>query len=151
MELEQVITEEETQQETEVAEEEAPTEAETPTREERVQALEQQAEQASAEAASNGERAATLQSQLTEALDRYRTLLLAGDPDVPAELVEGETIAELDASYHRASALVERLRRQASERAAGERVPTGAPARRGADLAGLTPQQKIMLGLQRSQ
>ena len=151
MEPEQVTTEEEAQQETEVTEVESAQEDETPAWEERVQALERQAEEARAEARTNGEHAAALQAQLTEALERYRVLLLARDPDVPAELVEGGTIAELDASFGRAAELVERLRRQAAERAAGERVPAGAPARRGADPAGLTAQQKILLGLQQSQ
>ena len=58
--------------------------------------------------------------------------------------------AELESSYERASGLVERLRRRAAEHAAQARVPAGAPARRGLDLGGLTPQQKIVQGLQQS-
>ncbi|MCY4625846.1 MAG: hypothetical protein OXC99_12730 [Chloroflexi bacterium] len=128
----------------------------TPVGEERLQALERQAGQAREEAAANSELAAALRAQLTDAHEAYRALLLQRDPDVPAELVGGENIAELEASYERASALVEQLRLRAvekaardAERAAQERVPAGAPARRGADLANLTPQEKIMLGLQR--
>lgn len=151
MEPEQVTTEEEAQQETGVAEAESTPEDGTPAWEERVQALEQQAEEARAEARTNAEHAAALQSQLTETLERYRGLLLAGDPDVPPELVEGGAVAELDASYGRAAELVGRLRRQAAERAAEERVPPGAPARRGTDPASLTTEQKILMGLRQSQ
>lgn len=115
--------------------------------EERLQALEQQAEQSQAEAAANGEAAAALRAQLADALDRYRALLLQRDPDVPQELVYGESVGELESSYERASGLVEQLRLRAAERAAQERVPAGAPERRGANTAGLTPQEKIMLGL----
>ena len=121
----------------------------TPAWEERLQALEQQAEQASAEAAANSEAAAALRAQLSDTLERYRALLLQRDPDVPGELVSGDSVGELEASYERASALVEQLRLRAAGRAAEERVPAGAPARRGADPANLTPQEKIMLGLQR--
>ncbi len=115
--------------------------------EDRLQALEQRAERAHAEAAANGEAAAALRAQLADALDRYRALLLRRDPDVPQELVYGESVGELESSYERASGLVEQLRLRAAERAAQERVPAGAPERRGANTAGLTPQEKIMLGL----
>ena len=91
-----------------------------------------------------------LQAQLSDALDRYRALLLARDPDVPEELVHGESVAELDSSYERAAALVDRLRRRAVEQSAQDRVPAGAPARRGPDTSALSPQQKIRLGLQAS-
>lgn len=117
--------------------------------EERIQALELQAEQARVEAAAHVEEAAALRAQLSDALERYRGLLLARDPDVPEELVVGDSIAELESSYERASGLVGRLRGRAAEQAAQERVPAGAPARRGPDVSSLSPQQKIILGLQR--
>ena len=115
---------------------------------ERRQAMEGEAAKAREEAAAHGEEAADLRAQLSDALERYRALLLAHDPDVPTDLVQGGSVAELDASYERASALVEQLRLRAQEQAAQDRVPAGAPARRTADTAGLSPQQKIMLGLQ---
>ena len=123
-----------------------------PPPDDRLHALERQAEQARAEAAANSEDAAALRAQLADVLDRYRALLLAGDPDVPEDLVRGETAAELEASYERAAGLVDRLRRRAAEQSAQDRVPArvpaGAPARRGPDASALSPQQKIMLGLQ---
>ena len=117
--------------------------------EDRLQELERQAEQARTEAAANGEAAAALRSQLADTLERYRALLLQRDPDVPQELVHGDSVGELESTYERASGLVEQLRLKAAAQAAQERVPAGAPARRGADPATLTPQEKIMLGLRR--
>ena len=122
----------------------------TPAWEERVQELQQEAEQARAASVAHGAEAESLRSQLADTLARYREMLLARDPDVPVEMVQGESVAELESSYERASGLVERLRRQAAEHAAQARVPAGAPARRGPDLGGLTPQQKIVQGLQQS-
>ena len=122
--------------------------SEGPPLEGRVAALELRAEEAQAEAAARGEEASALRTELAEVLQRYRGLLLARDPDVPEELVRGETAAELEASFERAAGLVDRLRRRAVEQSARERVPAGAPARRAPDSAGLTPQQKILLGLQ---
>lgn len=89
------------------------------------------------------------QGELSEALRRYRDALLAAADGVPAELVQGTTVAELDDSFRRARALVERLRGQLEAAARKERVPSGAPPRQPADLSALTPQQKIALGLQR--
>ena len=121
-----------------------------PAWEERVQELQQEAEQARAASVAHGAEAESLRSQLADTLGRYREMLLARDPDVPVEMVQGESVAELESSYERASGLVERLRRRAAEHAAQARVPAGAPARRGLDLGGLTPQQKIVQGLQQS-
>lgn len=121
-----------------------------PPSDERVRALEQQVDQASAEADAGVEETSALRAQLSDVLDRYRALLLARDPDVPEELVRGDTAAEIESSYERAAALVDRLRRRAAEQSAQDRVPAGAPARRGPDTSALSPQQKIMLGLQRS-
>ena len=121
-----------------------------PAWEERVQELQQEAEQARAAAVAHGAEAESLRAQLADTLERYREMLLARDPDVPVEMVQGGNVAELESSYERASGLVERLRRRAAEHAAQARVPAGAPARRGLDLGGLTPQQKIVQGLQQS-
>ena len=121
-----------------------------PAWEERVQELQQEAEQARAASVAHGAEAESLRSQLADTLERYREMLLARDPDVPVEMVQGGNVAELESSYERASGLVERLRRRAAEHAAQARVPAGAPARRGPDLGGLTPQQKIVQGLQQS-
>ena len=121
-----------------------------PAWEERVLELQQEAEQARAASVAHGAEAESLRSQLADTLACYREMLLARDPDVPVEMVQGESVAELESSYERASGLVERLRRRAAEHAAQARVPAGAPARRGLDLGGLTPQQKIVQGLQQS-
>ena len=148
-------TEQETQdtatEETPVTEDtEAVMDEAAPAWEERVQELQQEVEQARAASVAHGAEAESLRSQLADTLERYREMLLARDPDVPVEMVQGESVAELESSYERASGLVERLRRQAAEHAAQARVPAGAPARRGPDLGGLTPQQKIVQGLQQS-
>ena len=93
------------------------------------------------------EQVVNLQAELGTTLERYRASLLASNPDVPLDMVDGTSIAALDESFNTASALVERLRRQVEERSAKERVPAGAPTRRSLDISALTPQQKIRLGL----
>ena len=95
-----------------------------------------------------GERAA-LNERLARTVARYRTVLLAGSPEVPEEMVKGETVEEVDRSLASAKELVERVRKQLEARGQAERVPAGAPPRRRPDLSALSPQEKIAYGLAR--
>lgn len=90
-----------------------------------------------------------LRQQAREALARYRSLLVAQAPEVPEDLVQGETVEALEESFARARALVERVRRQVETTLQRERIGGGAPPRRGIDLDALPPSEKIRLGLQR--
>lgn len=92
---------------------------------------------------------ARLEADLAAAVESCRAALLASAPELPAELVQGGTVAELEASFESAKAMAERVRRQVESEAAQERVPAGAPPRRGVDASALTSQQKILLGLRR--
>lgn len=88
-----------------------------------------------------------LQAELSLALGKYRASLLAGAPEVPEELVQGESVADVDASFRQAKGLVERVRQQVEATLNRERVPAGAPLRRAADTSALPPAEKIALGL----
>ena len=92
-----------------------------------------------------------LEADLAAALESCRKALLASAPELPSELVQGSTVAELEASFGQAKALAERVRRQVEAQAAQERVPAGAPPRRGVDPSALSSQQKILLGLRQLQ
>lgn len=91
-----------------------------------------------------GERA---QALAQEALARYRERLLATAPEVPEEMVKGQTVQELHSSLANAQDLVERVRRQLLAQSAAQRVPSGAPTRRGPDLSTLSPAEKIAYAL----
>lgn len=108
------------------------------------------AELASSEAALDAERSAT-----QAALARYRDALLAAEPELPPDLVHGETLEELDESVAAARGAVARIRdRLQGEPAAGAAeggFPVGAPARAGASHLALTPQEKIASGLREQQ
>lgn len=97
-------------------------------------------------AALEAERAAT-----REAVARYRAAALAAEPEIPAELVQGETLEAVDASLEAARRAVaqirERLAAQATHEAAAGGFPVGAPSRRGVGGAGLSAGEKIARGL----
>jgi hypothetical protein len=83
-----------------------------------------------------------LQGNLTEAIDKYRQALLQQHPQVPADLVKGNTVAELDNSLEQAQAVVDRVKQHLTEK-----VPAGAPQRSGIDISSMSPGEKITYGL----
>ena len=88
-------------------------------------------------------------AQLAQAVAVYRTSLLAAEPEIPEEMVQGTTVDEIEASLAGARQMVEQVRTQLESQASQERIPSGAPVRSGPDISGLSPQEKILLGLSR--
>lgn len=99
--------------------------------------------------AESGRELESLRAALAHAAARYRETALAAAPEIPADLVSGETLEEVDASLEAARRTVARVRDHLESRAQAERVPAGAPERQGAELTRLSPADKIRLGLQR--
>ncbi len=96
------------------------------------------------------EAAGTLRHQLEQehtarraAVSRYREVLLAATPELPAGLVQGETLEQIDAAVEQARATVEHVRAHTAFPA----VPAGSPARTGPDPAAMSAAEKIRYGL----
>ena len=100
-------------------------------------------------AADREQQADGMRAQLSQALEAYRASLLEAEPGLPADLVSGDTIEELQASHARARQIVEQVRDRIEEQALMERTPSGAPARSDIDVSALSPEEKIRLGLSR--
>lgn len=83
-------------------------------------------------------------------LARYREAVLTAEPDLPPELVHGDSLDELDASLAAARSAVAEIRARLTEaNASVERgFPVGAPARVGASTAGMSAAEKIRRGLE---
>jgi DNA repair exonuclease SbcCD ATPase subunit len=92
-----------------------------------------------------------LQASLKAAASKYRDALLASQPEVPPDLVTGETVEEVDQQMEAAQRMVAQLRNHLESEAQALRVPTGAPARRAPDLSSLSPGEKIIHGLSQQQ
>ena len=82
------------------------------------------------------------------AAGRYRELALRAEPDLPAEMIAGDSVEAIDASIVAAREVVTRVRSHIEAQAQAARVPAGAPQRGERDLSGLSPQQKIRFGLE---
>jgi hypothetical protein len=93
---------------------------------------------------------AAAEAQGREAAIRYREVALAREPDLPADLVSGESVPEVEASLERARQTVAQVRQHLDQQAQTLRVPTGAPARSEPDFSELSAAEKIRLGLRRS-
>jgi hypothetical protein len=97
-----------------------------------------------------GERLGKLDGSLKQAVASYRALVIRSNPDVLPELITGESIEELDGSLSRARELIGKVKSGLETQAAAMRVPSGAPQRGAADASGLSPREKINLGVERA-
>ena len=95
-------------------------------------------------------RIAEVEEQAGRDAARYRDLLLASEPDLPAELVFGDTVEAIEQSLVQARQTVAQVRQHIAQQAQALRVPAGAPSRSGPDLAALSSVEKIRLGLQQT-
>jgi chromosome segregation ATPase len=84
-----------------------------------------------------------------EAVQRVRQSVLEREPELPEDLVGGETVADLDAAVDRARQAVAQVRQHLDQRAQTHRVPAGAPARAAPDVGAMSAGEKIREGLRR--
>lgn len=97
---------------------------------------------------------AELEAKLTElkdgqaqAIASYRELVVSSNPDLPEELISGDSVEEIDKSLAGARALIDRVRQRLETEIAGARIPAGAPLRTPTDLSALSPQEKIQYAM----
>lgn len=90
-----------------------------------------------------------LRGKLGGAAAKYRQIVLSGSPEVPEELVKGETVEEVEASFANARQMVERVKQGLEGKQQRERVPTGAPPRSPLDVSAMSPQEKIVYALRK--
>ena len=81
------------------------------------------------------------------AVTGYRDALRLAHPELPADLILGDTPEELAASVAGAQALVEKVRAALQSERQAARMPAGAPVDSGPDLAGLSARDKIAAGV----
>lgn len=99
------------------------------------------------------------QRRLTRsAVDRYRDAALAAEPELPPELVRGETLEEIEGSLTEARSAVAQIRERlgatpaspssGGSAGAGRGFPVGAPARGGVATGAMSTAEKIAFGLE---
>ena len=116
-------------------------------RDARIAHLEAALGQAEDDAKRSDEEMEGVNSRLAQAVELYRGSLLASEPDVPEDMVQGSTVEVVQESLARVRQMVEQVRGRLEARASLERTPLGVPARSAPDLSALSPQEKILVGL----
>ena len=91
-----------------------------------------------------------LGARLRESTVKYRDARLAAAPEIPADLVTGEEMEEIEGQLTAAERVVSEMREKMERERRRETppVPAGAPVRRAPDFSGLPPGEKIKVGLQ---
>jgi predicted RNase H-like nuclease (RuvC/YqgF family) len=84
---------------------------------------------------------------LAQAVDSYRQLATEAHPEIPAEMITGDTIVALERSLQNACVLVEKVKQEVEAEASRARVPAGAPPRAPLDLSALSPREKIQFAI----
>jgi seryl-tRNA synthetase len=79
---------------------------------------------------------------------KYREALVAAHPEIPQELIAGDSIDELFSSVERGKAVVESVKKLTESQAAATKVPAGAPPRQGISTEGMSPRDMIAAGIQ---
>jgi hypothetical protein len=91
-----------------------------------------------------------LHARLQAAAGKYREVLLAAAPELPEELVAGDSIEDVEASAERARQTVRQVREKIESQAQAGRAPIGSPPRGSPDFSALSPIEKIRAGLNRT-
>jgi len=120
----------------------------------RVAELEKSATEQEAETAVLRQSVAGLEAKLVttnDALNRavagYRMLTVQLNPEMPAELITGDSIEEIDKAVDGARQLVGKVKEKLETAKTQVRVPAGAPRRAGTDLSGMSAREKIRYGI----
>ncbi len=86
-------------------------------------------------------------SSLAQAVESYLEQVAVANPDVPAELIAGDTIDAVNESLENARTLVDKVKQGIEAEASRVKVPAGAPQRAPLDLSVLSPREKIQYAI----
>lgn len=98
---------------------------------------------------SDGEKSfASLSASFEGAVTSYKGAALKANPLLPPELITGASIAEVDASVEKASAIVGKIKEGIAQQTQQVTVPAGAPGRTPPDTSTMSTREKITHGIQ---
>lgn len=89
----------------------------------------------------------SVSDNLAQAVTSYRNLVIKANPEIPSELVTGDTIEAIENTAANAVNLVNKVKETLIEERLRGRVPAGAPQRTPPDLSALSPREKIRQGI----
>jgi len=84
---------------------------------------------------------------MVTAVDKYREALITAHPEVPQDLIQGDSIEALFASVEKGQGVVSQVKANLEAETVATRVPAGAPVSTGPNLEGLSAREKIAAGV----
>lgn len=90
---------------------------------------------------------ADINRTLAQAIASYKSLVVAANPEIPPELIIGETIEAVNESLASARTLIDKVKQGIEAETLKLRVPAGAPQRALPDLSVLSPREKIQYAI----
>ena len=103
-------------------------------------------EQSLAEA---GEKLAQTGDDLSQAVTSYKQVVTALNPEIPDDLISGDSIEAIEASVAQGKKLINRVKQGLEAEIQAVRIPAGAPQRTAPDLSVLSPREKIQYSIRR--
>jgi DNA repair exonuclease SbcCD ATPase subunit len=88
-----------------------------------------------------------LSQVVARTIDAYKEAVIHANPGLPAEMISGATVEDINESVGKARTILQRVRQEMEAEAARTRVPAGAPPRALPDLSALSAREKIQYGL----
>ena len=88
-----------------------------------------------------------LSERLEQAVASYKAQVIEAHPQVPEELISGNTLESISDSLAKAENLVSRVRQGLEAEVTSAKVPAGAPVRTPPDLSALSPREKIQYAI----
>jgi len=89
---------------------------------------------------------ASVKEARDEAVSKYLGMAKASNPQVPQDMISGETIEEIDSSVEKGKVLVAAVKKTLESEAAAAKVPAGAPTR-SESTEGMSNKEMIAAGL----
>jgi chromosome segregation ATPase len=93
---------------------------------------------------------ASLAAEKDTAVEAYKDLVRKTNPVIPADMITGASIADVNAALENATGLVNRIKAKVHENNADNSIPAGAPGRTEPDISTMSTREKISYGLQQS-
>ena len=88
-----------------------------------------------------------MREKQSQAVSACRSLITLANPDVPAELITGDSVEAINSALARAKELVSRVKQGLEAENMKIRIPAGAPVRTPPDTGALTAREKIQYAI----
>ena len=92
-------------------------------------------------------RISELEQAMTSAITGYKVMVTQSNPEVPEELISGDTIESINESLTKAKTLINKVKQGLEAEITSSKIPAGAPPRTPPDLSALSSREKIQYAI----